>query len=277
MKTRSGKRVRTKRPIRKPNRRKASRPSGNRARIFSQYVFPLVISGVLVICLTAIGYLGYQRASASSFFSVKRIDVFGTHRSSRDAIEGVVRSESERPGVWRSDLFEIKSKIEKLPYVKSATVTRVLPNGLRVQVAERIPVALVLRGGTEYFVDSEGTVLGVGERSPELPFVMIGWDENKTEKAYKENIERTKFYQKMLSEWRAANLVSRVQQVNMVDPRDPRAVISDSNQAVSVAVGRENFGDNLSRGIKAIVGKGEMFQGVDLVGANLVLEPRTKK
>ena len=37
---------------------------------------------------------------------------------------------------------------------------------------------------------------------------------------------------------------------------------------------RENFGENLSKGIKAIVGKGQTFEAVNLVGTNMILLPR---
>lgn len=275
MKTKSGKRVRTKRPIKRPARRKVATPAGNRSRIFGQIVLPFAICVCIAVCLGAISYLGYQKVAASDFFDVKRIEVVGTERASKQAIEGVVRTETERTGVWRSDLFELKAKIEKLPFVKTASVTRVLPAGLRVQIAERQPLAVVMRGGREHLVDADGEILSVSEKREEsLPFTMVGWDEAKSEKAYKENIERVKIYQRMLGEWRTANLVSRVQSVNLTDVREPRAVISDSGTTVSIAIGRESFGENLMKGIKAVVGKGNMFEAVNLVGANMILVPR---
>jgi hypothetical protein len=42
-------------------------------------------------------------------------------------------------------------------------------------------------------------------------------------------------------------------------------------------LGRENFGQQLASGIKAIVGKGNMFEGVNLVGQNMVLVPRKQQ
>ena len=39
---------------------------------------------------------------------------------------------------------------------------------------------------------------------------MRGWDESKTEKAQKENVERVKLYQKMLDEWQNYELAARV-------------------------------------------------------------------
>ncbi|MFL6466556.1 MAG: cell division protein FtsQ/DivIB, partial [Pyrinomonadaceae bacterium] len=178
-------------------------------------------------------------------------------------------------GVWRADLLDLKAKLEKLPFIKSASVTRVLPGAVRVQVTERRPQAIVNRSGHEYLVDAEGEILSqVDGKEESLPFAMTGWDEAKTERAWKDNIERVKTYQKMLAEWRTANVLSKVEAVNLTDLREPRAIIEDSGNRVAISVGRENFGENLMRGVKAIVGKGEIFEAVNLIGNNMVLAPR---
>ena len=273
MKTKSGKNVRTKRPVKKQQRK--AHTSGVASRVFGRIVLPFVICVCLVVCLGALGYLGYQKAAASDFFNVRHVQVSGVERASKTNIESIVKTETERTGVWHSDLAQLKADVEKLPFVKTASVTKVLPDGIRVQIVEKQPVALANRNGQNYLVDSEGEILAAAETSePSLPFSMTGWDEAKTERALKENLERVKIYQKMLADWRATSLLNRVQSISLTDLREPRAIIADSGTTVAIDVGRENFAQNLSNGIKAIVGKGEMFSGVDLVGSNMVLAPR---
>ena len=238
MRTKTGKRVRTKRAVKRPQRRRVGK-ANERKRLFSQFVLPLAICVAILICLGGLGYLGYQKVAASDFFDVKRIEVVGIQRASKEGIANVARMETERTGVWRSDLFELKSKIERIPFVKTASVTRVLPDGLRVQIVERQPVALVTRGGRDYLADADGEILALADHPEEgLPFTMIGWDETKSEKAMRDNTERVKIYQRMVGEWRAANVLSRVQNINLVDLREPRAVISDSDTLVSIDVSR---------------------------------------
>jgi hypothetical protein len=106
---------------------------------------------------------------------------------------------------------------------------------------------------------------------------MTGWNEAKSEAALKENLERVKMYRKMLADWKEFNLSSRVVMVDLADLREPRAMVEDSGTTVSIALGREKFGEHLKRGINAIVGKGDMFEAVNLVGTNMVLAPRAKK
>ena len=264
--------MKTKRSTRKvPTRRGSSAP----ARAISNYVLPLAICVCLVVCLGALGYLGFESVAASEFFDVKRVEVTGVERASKQGIEALVKAETERAGVWRTDLLDLKAKIEKLTFVRSASVTRVLPDGIKVHLVERQPQAVVVRNGSPQLVDADGSILAASEvPQKDLPFTMTGWDEGKTEKAWKENIERVKIYQKMLADWRAAGVLDRVDRVDLSDLHEPRAIVPDSGTSVSIAVGRENFGENLVRGIKAVVGKGDVFSGVDLVGGNMILTPR---
>ena len=133
-------------------------------------------------------------------------------------------------------------------------------------------------GNTDYLVDGDGEVLApLNGAEDALPFSMSGWDEAKTERAFKDNIERVRLYQKMLEQWKSFDLASRVRSVDLSDLRDAKAVTNDSGQLVTISLGHEDFGEHLRSGISAIVGKGDVFEGVDLRGVNMTLIPRQKK
>lgn len=238
-------------------------------------IVPLAICGFIIVFLAAFVFVTYDSATASSFFSLKSVEVEGIDRASKADIEKIVKANAERPGVWNADLLEIKQKIEKVAFVKTASVSRDLPSGITVKINERLPVAIVRIGGNDFLADAEGQVLAPADKSEKrIPFAMLGWDEAKSEKAGKENLERLKMYQKMVAEWKDYDLVSRVRSVDLADLREPKAVLEDSGLPVTIMLGRENFGQQLSNGIKAIVGKGNMFEGVNLVGPNMQLVPR---
>ena len=138
-------------------------------------------------------------------------------------------------------------------------------------------MAMVRTNDGTVLVDADGAVIATArQKEPEFPFAMMGWNPNKSEAAGKENLERVKMYQKMLSEWKEFNLSARVTAVNLEDLREPRAFVEDSGTTVSIALGRDKFGEYLKRGINAIVGKGEMFEAVNLVGQNMILAPRAQ-
>lgn len=253
------------------SRRQASAGS-ERAR---NVALPLFLSFCLIVCLGALGVLGYQTVTASDFFNVARVEIHGLDRASAADIRRIVEMQTEKSGVWNADLPGIKEKIERMQFVQTAAVSRVLPNGIRVHVFERVPQAIVKTGQGTLLVDGEGRVIAPArEKETAFPFAMTGWNETKSEAADKENLERVKMYQKMLAEWKEHNLSSRVIGVDLADLREPRAHIEDSGTTVSIALGRDKFGEYLKKGINAIVGKGETFEAVNLVGQNMILAPR---
>ena len=51
-------------------------------------------------------------------------------------------------------------RIERLPWVDTAQMTRVFPGVLNVEIKERIPAAIWDRGGSNYLIDATGRTLG---------------------------------------------------------------------------------------------------------------------
>lgn len=244
---------------------------------FGSFFLPMFLSVCLLICLGVLGYMGMQSVTASKFFDVRSVEVRGTERAAKDDIARIASNAAEKTGVWNADLPEMKAKIEKQPFVKTASISRVLPDGLRVNVVERVPIAVVKLSNGDMLVDDEGIILAPAQAKEEkLPITLTGWDESKTERAIKDNLERVKLYQKMLGEWREGGLIARVQSVDLADLREPKAVTEDSGKQVTIDIGRDSFARHLKNGVSAIAGKGDMFDAVSLVGQNMILSSRKR-
>jgi len=242
-------------------------------RTFGRFVLPLVIICLLLGGLAFLGFSGYRTATASEFFSLKNIDVRGTERTSPEDIRRVVAAAAEKPGVWNADLSDIRAKIEKFSFVKSAAVSMILPAGIRVNVTERIPAAIVHLTSGNYLVDGDGVILAAATANDkDIPFVLQGWDESKTEKAMPDNLTRLKLYKKMLDEWKQFDLVSRVKEVNLANPREPVAVVEDSGRSIAVTLAKDDLGKSLKLAIEAVSGKGAKVKSVDAEGNYPVLQ-----
>jgi len=264
--------------VKHTTRKAAAAKASSGASVFNRLgggIVPIVLSVAILACLGIVFLLTYETIAASNFFRLKNVKVTGTDRASASDIEKIVSANAEKPGVWNADLLAIKQKIENVTFVKTAAVSRRLPSGLNVTVTERAPVAIVRLNGGDFLADGEGVILAPAKADEkQIPFALLGWSEEKSDKAAKENNERLKMYQKMLAEWKDYDLAKRVKQVDITDLREPKATLEDSGMPVTIMLSRDNFGKQLADGIKAIVGKGSMFEGVDLVGQNLVLVPR---
>ena len=209
--------------------------------------------------------MGYRTVTASEFFDVKKIDVRGAVHASKSDIEKIVAANTEKSGVWNADLKEIKEKVERLDFVKSVAVSRVLPDGVRVNLIERAPKAVVRLNGGDFWADDEGVIVApVGRTDVNFPFVIRGWDESKTEKAVKENQLRIRLYQKMLEEWKTFELDKRVKVVEMTDLTEPKAIVEDSGETVEIILAKDNFGKKLQTGLENVAGKGKQVAKIDV-------------
>ena len=256
-------------------RRKTNVRTRKNASSVTNFFVPLFFIICIVFCLGFLFFMGYRTVTASAFFSVKAIEVGGVNRASKDDIEKVVRLETERNGVWNADLNEIKQTVEQLSFVKNASISRILPDGIKVNITERVPRAVVRIEGGDFWADEDAVVFSAVEKNEARPpFVLQGWDREKSEKAIKDNRERVRVYLKMLDEWREFELARRVTAVDLSDLKEPQAMVEDSGATVKIALGRENFVKRLQSGLKAIAGKGNEYEAVSLNGQNLILSPR---
>lgn len=274
VKTRNYKQTTKPRTTAKRRKALAARRGGNSGRLVSFFV-PLFFILCIVFCLGFLVFMGYRTVTASAFFDAKTIDVRGANRVSRDEIERIVRAQTERNGVWNADLETIRNDIEKLAYVKSAAVSRVLPSSIQVRVDERIPKALARLNAGDFWVDETAVVLAPVDKNEQRPgFVLRGWDESKTERANKDNQERVRLYQKMQNEWQDLGIAARVNAVNISDLQDPQAIVQESGATVSIYLGREDFGKRLQKGLEVIAGKGDRIESLISHGSNVVAKYR---
>jgi cell division septal protein FtsQ len=252
--------------------RRTKKTAGN----FVNFFVPLFFILCIMFCIGFLGFMGYRTVTASSFFDVKQIEVKGTSKVSREDIERIVRIESEKNGVWNADLQKIREQIENTPFVKTATVSRILPDGIRVNITERKPTAIARIDGGDFWVDGDGVVLVlIGKEETRPPFFIQGWNRDKSEKAQTENKERVKIYLDMLNEWQEYDLAKRVKAVDLTSIKEPFAITEDSGEKVAIELESGNLAKRLKDGIKAIAGKGSNYQAVNIEGQNMVLVPRS--
>lgn len=229
----------------------------------------------ILFCLGFLLFMGYRTVTASEFFDVKAIEITGVSRLQREEIERIVRAQTEKSGVWNADLKEIKTGIERLTPVRSAVVSRVLPDSMRVNVIERVPRAIVRLGAGEFWVDEDAVVLGaVGKDDARLPFVLRGWDEAKNENATKKNQESVRVYAKMLEESKEFDLDKRVAAVDLSDLNEPVAFVRTGGEVKKIVLPKDNFSKKLKTGIEGLANTGDEVIGINVSGAKFFLIPR---
>jgi len=91
-------------------------------------------------------------------FRVEEIYVVGRRRTPRDHLLDAVGLERGAP-IFGLDIHAARDKLMTLPWVRGATVERLLPDTIVLRVDERRPVALWQRQGRFALIDDEGTII----------------------------------------------------------------------------------------------------------------------
>jgi cell division protein FtsQ len=98
-----------------------------------------VLVAIAVVVSTLVGaYLLVE----SPFLAVDHVNVTGTVHANPAAVQAAIAGEHGRP-VLRVNLGAAAARIEQLPWVEHASVTRSLPGTLHVSITEAKPVAYV--------------------------------------------------------------------------------------------------------------------------------------
>jgi outer membrane protein assembly factor BamA len=211
----------------RPAKRGSNEPIGARLKSLLAYV-PLALRIGVIAIIALIAFVGYRAAASASFFQVRTIETRGASRASAEEIKNVVRRDVGETGVWQADLQELSKHLERLPWVRTAIVTRVLPDGIRVRITEREPKAVVrTSAGRFMWVDDDAVYLGEMAPTDQMPaFFLRGWNEDDSTAAQTENRQRVAKFLELQRDWSAQGVSERVSEANLLDLRDVRVQLA---------------------------------------------------
>ena len=226
---------------------------GSRLRALLGYL-PTVLKLGLVIAAGVLIFAGYRVAASASFFQVRRVEVQGNSRVGLNDIQALVRKETEKTGVWKADLNEMTARLERLPWVKRAVVSRVLPDGIRVRISERVPRAVVrTNSGRFRWVDEDAVLLGEMLPTDQIPaFFLRGLNDEDSVTAQQENRDRVQKFLELQRDWDLAGLSERVSEVNLMDVRDVRAQLAGDSSQIEVRLGSQDHSKRLQDALNVL-------------------------
>src|SRR5216684_732130 len=173
-----------------------------------------------------------------------QIEVKGNRIVSREAVLQQFVHDRNR-SVLQVPLDTRRSQLEQIPWVESATVQRILPNRLRVEITERTPVAFARIGNELALIDAHGVILD-RPRGEELHFPIVSGVSEDLPRDQRE--KRMQTYEEFM---RDVDLVrggssDRVSEVDLSNPKDLRVVMTglasaNDSQAVTIHFGSSEF------------------------------------
>ena len=232
-------------------------PRSTPGRIFAALA---VLAGFAAVAY--LSYLGQRYILEDQRFIVPSsasIQVEGNSHLSRAQLLSVFGEDVDR-NIFSVPLAERRAQLEQLPWVKHATVMRLLPNKLRIAIVERTPVAYVRQGSQIGLVDASGVLLDLDDADGTRPANGAnGSTANGTPATYSfpvvtgitaqaplsQRAARMKILEKFTHDLDSGsdNVSSKLSEVDLSNPEDVKALIPEQGTEILVHFGDTDFLD----------------------------------
>ena len=211
---------------------------------FYRRVLALCFAGVVSVTAAFYGTQFLLYSPAMLLLKPDQIEVSGNRIVSREAVLQQFVHDRNR-SVVSVPLEARRSQLEQIPWVESASVQRILPNRLRVELTERTPVAFARNGNELGLIDAHGVILD-RPHGEELHFPIVGGVSEEVPRDQRE--KRMQTYEEFMKD---VDLVrggssDRVSEVDLSNPKDLRVVMTglasaNDSQAVTIHFGATEF------------------------------------
>jgi cell division protein FtsQ len=197
----------------------------------------------VVGCLGLVWFALHQYATRSWRFRIDSSDnitITGARNVGRSQVMEVMASDIDR-NIFFVPLDARKKQLEQISWIQSASVMRLLPNRLKIVIKERVPVAFVEINSHIQLIDAGGVIMEPPANQAGYSFpVIVGMtdaDPLSTRAA------RMKIYMQLVKELDSggAHYSRDLSDVDLSDPDDVKATVTDPHGAVLVHLGSSNF------------------------------------
>ena len=208
-----------------------------------------ILAGITALLLLAAMVLGavavrrlMQRDERFLLPGAAAIETAGNQHLSREELVNVLRDDVGR-NVFSLGLDRQRAALEQMPWVERATVMRLLPDRLRVNVVERTPIAFAREKGRIGLVDAHGVLLDLRQPaaggSYSFPVVtgIVAADAMVT------RASRMRLFQSFVGalDGTGEHISAKLSEIDLSNPEDVRALIPDSGSEVLVHFGDSEF------------------------------------
>jgi len=216
------------------------------AKSLSSYrrIFLWIFIGAAVITVSVLAGRFAIYSPQMQLIKTDQIDLAGNHIVGRESLVNIFYGDRGK-SVLTIPLDKRRSQIEQIGWVESASVQRILPNRLRVEISERTPIAFVRNGNEIALIDSHGVILDrPGDMYMRFPIISGITDALPRD----ERERRMQTYQELVRDLNIVNGDSsnQLSEVDLWNPKNVRIVMAgipgvNATQAVNIKFGSRDF------------------------------------
>jgi len=207
----------------------------------------LLWAALALVVLAILGAAGsglYRYGKHSWRFRINssdQIEVSGAEHVAHAQIMEVMGGDIGR-NIFFVPLAQRKQQLEQIPWIESASVMRLVPNRLRIEIHERTPVAFARIGSHISLIDAAGTLMELGPPSKHKYSFAVIAGMNAGE-PLSTRAARMKNYNQLVHELDSsgAHYSQELSEVDLSDPEDVKVLAADLNGEVLVHLGPGNY------------------------------------
>lgn len=223
------------------------RPAGKTGRILLALAALAVLSGLTASALMLRNLL--ERDARFRIGGAANIQAAGLIEVGRAEMLPVFGEDIGR-NIFFVPLDERRRQLESLPWIQSATVMRLLPDQIRVNVVERKPVAFTRQGAEIGLVDPDGVLLtmpasAMARHHYSFP-VITGIDRGDPAASRK---ARMAVYLRLMSDLDSTgrHYSQQISEIDLTDPEDARILMPEQGADILAHFGEDHFLERYER------------------------------
>jgi len=227
----------------------------------------IALGVMALVSVAALTYGSVYRYGTRSWrfrvLSSDDISISGLEKVPRSQVMEVLGGDIGR-NVFFIPLEQRRKQLEEIPWIESASVMRLLPNRLAVEVQERTPVAFARISGRIHLVDTHGVIMEPTRKAHYSFPVLFGLSDSDP---LSTRSAQMKIYSRLVSDLDAGgNRYSNdVSEVDLSDPEDVKVTVADPAGAVLVHLGSDQFLSRFKTYLSHAGGWRQQFQKLDSV------------
>jgi cell division protein FtsQ len=217
------------------------RPASTTGRVFLAICALVVLGGVTAAALAFRTSL--ERDPRFRISGAANIQASGLTEVSRSEMLPVFGEDIGR-NIFFVPLDQRRKELEAIPWIERATVMRILPDQIRVNVVERQPVAFTRQGSQIGLVDADGVLLSmppVAMAKHHYSFPVLtgidGGDPAASRRA------RMAVYQRMMGDLDSSgqHYSQQISEIDLTDPEDARVLMPEQGADILAHFGEDHF------------------------------------
>ncbi len=121
-------------------------------------VLLIILSALAAIVFTCRG-IARVLFTKNEHFLLRKVKLNGLDSSRTKALTKYLKLNLNEDNLFDIDIAAIRRKIEKISYIKSVGVYRVLPDTLKIKITQRVPIAYLFEYDSKWVVDEDSIVM----------------------------------------------------------------------------------------------------------------------